>query len=184
MSRGGWDGRTAHSIPSPFPFAPSYYRKEKWSPNLPDKRQARLGFANRSMRVIARHSAVECYLIVSSHCTTHRSLVQRFPWRSKSTSLRFTICAKSTAIRSRSCRACESASICLWPRVVMVAALLRSCVKSKTSNTSTPTVTSSSAKVNAAYSTALQASQGVPSVVCAVLSAFFAGVTGWEHVKF
>ena len=72
------------------------------------------------------------------------------PLAKKSTSLRFTNCAKSMAIRSRSCRACESASICLWPNVVMLAVLLRSCVKSKTSNTGTPTVTSSSAKVKAA----------------------------------
>ena len=78
------------------------------------------------------------------------SLARAVPLAKKSTSFRFTIWAKSMAIRSRSCRACESASICLWPSVVMVAALLRSCVKSRTSNTSTPTVTRSSANVNAA----------------------------------
>src|SRR5438128_3232743 len=50
-------------------------------------------------------------------------------------------------IRSRSCRACESASICLCPRIVTVAALLRSCVKSRTSSTSTPILTKSSVNV-------------------------------------
>ena len=54
------------------------------------------------------------------------------------------------AIRSRSCRACESASICLWPSVVTVAALLaeRRWLLSEPRATSTPTVTGSSAKVN------------------------------------
>ena len=118
-----------------------------WFRELYPISQVRQGFVNQS---VDSNLARRCKMLSDRFQPSHRlrSLAQSFPWPKKSTSLRFTNCAKSMAIRSRSCRACESASICLWPSVVMVAALLRSCVRSRTSNTSTPTLTRSSAKVN------------------------------------
>ena len=88
------------------------------------------------------------------------SLAQPFPWPKKSTSLRFTNCAKSMAIRSRSCRACESASICLWPKRGNGCCAVEKLRRRRTSNTSTPTLTRSSARVNPLRSSAVVA--GVP----------------------
>ena len=100
-----------------FPSAPSYYTKRKSESNLLDKQQARPGFASRSMD---SNPAQRCKTLSDRFQSSHLppSLAQIVLGIRNQRQLRFTICAKSMAIRSRSCRACESASICLWPSVV------------------------------------------------------------------
>ncbi len=149
-----WDRgcHTLHSKRVPYPCAQDDYTTLNGNRHLPGKRLMKRccynlpGYSNQA----------RCCKTRSDHCqyrATHG--VSYAVLCEVVTSLRFSICVKSIAIRSRSWRACESVSIRLLPRVITVAALLRSCVKRTTSSTSTPTLTTSSANVKPCCATPL-----------------------------